>query len=83
MLTEVISSAQTAEVIGGISRSGIVESTIQRIQLLIEENLTRMGSIIDDLTYLITGISSKNKKWEFCTLEDTKKGKGVRWNCPT
>lgn len=68
MLTEVLASAQTSEVIGGTSRTGIVEPTIQRIKLLIEENMSRMSSIIDDLTFYITGISSKNKHWDFCTL---------------
>jgi hypothetical protein len=45
--------------------------------------MNRMSSIIDDLTFDITGISSKNKHWDFCKLQDTKKGKGVKWNCPT
>jgi hypothetical protein len=31
MLTEVLSSAQSPDVIGGTSRTGIVEPTIQRI----------------------------------------------------
>ena len=68
MLTEVLSSAQSLDVIGGTSRTGIVEPTIQRIQLLIEENMNRMSSIINDLTFDITGISSKNKHWDFCKL---------------
>jgi hypothetical protein len=42
-----------------------------------------MSSIIDDVAYEVTGIASKDSKWEFCSLQIPKKEKGVKWNCPT
>jgi hypothetical protein len=51
MLQETLASAISSDVITGTSRSGIVDSTIDRIQLLIEENMSRMSTIIDDATF--------------------------------
>jgi hypothetical protein len=35
---------------------------------MIDENMARMSTIIDDATFYITGIQAKESKWDWCQL---------------
>lgn len=56
MLEEAIASAQSPDIITGQCRTAIAESTIERLKHFIDDNMSRMSTIIDDATFYITGI---------------------------
>ena len=45
--------------------------------------MSRMSSIIDDVTFHITGIQAKDSKWEWCQLQNASYPGGVHWKCPS
>lgn len=60
-LSEAIATAQSADIITGTSRSGISEATVDKLRKAIEENQRQMAGLIEDITYDITGVSSKSQ----------------------
>ncbi len=44
--------------------------------------MSRISSILDDVTYYITGISSKEHHWDWCQLQNASYPGGVHWHCP-
>ena len=83
ILEEAISSAQSPDIITGACRTAIAESTIEQLRLLIDENMARMSTIIDDATFYITGIQAKDSTWDWCQLQNASYPGGVHWKCPT
>ena len=61
----------------------MAEQTIERLSLLISDNMSRMSSIIDDATFHITGIEARGGKWEWCHLQNASYPGGVHWKCPS
>lgn len=41
-----------------------------------------MAKVIDEAAELITGLKSKDNKWEWCVLQNSSAPGGVKWSCP-
>jgi hypothetical protein len=65
-LEEAVSDGSSADVITGVSRSGVDSAYIERIRDAVEENMAKMADLIDEQTYYITGFESKGNVWKWC-----------------
>jgi hypothetical protein len=82
-LEEAVSDGSSADVITGVSRSGVDSAYIERIRDAVEENMAKMADLIDEQTYYITGFESKGNVWKWCQLTNASVPGGVQWSCPT
>ena len=69
--------------ITGACRSGLAEYLTNHLRSFVDDNKSKMAIVVDEAAELITGLKSKDHKWEWCVLQNSSAPGGVKWSCPT